>query len=99
MQPRRATQLRVVSLIPPLLVELCGGSWQVEAPVDAVDLELARYPQSRIVRDVLGTLDAAEIRARARSLEPELEEIFVFRASVGALFGIRRRDGTRLALK
>lgn len=67
--------------------------------MDAVDRELARYPGSPIIRDVLGTLDPRAIRTRIRGLEPDVEEIFCFRASVGALFGIRRRDGTRLSLK
>jgi hypothetical protein len=67
--------------------------------LDAIDRELARYPGSPIIRDVLGTVDPDEIRARVRGFEPDLEEIFWFSASVGALFGVRRRDGTRLALK
>src|SRR2546425_12153868 len=67
--------------------------------VDAIDAALAEDPASPIVLDVLGTLDAGEIRARVRELEPDLEDVFSFRASVGALFGVRRRDGTRVALK
>jgi len=51
------------------------------------------------VLDVLGTLEADAVRARARGLEPEAEEIFFFGASVGALFGVRRRDGSRVAIK
>ena len=49
--------------------------------------------------DVLGTLDARAIRARVRELEPETAEIFRFEASVGALFGVRLRDGSRVAVK
>jgi hypothetical protein len=67
--------------------------------VDGVDIFLRRYPASPVVADILGTLDADEIRARMRELEPELEEIFFFAASVGAIFGVRRRDGTRVAIK
>ena len=67
--------------------------------VDGVDKLLRRYPDSPVIRDVLGTLDAAEIRARVRELEPETAEIFFFAASVGALFGVIRRDGTRVAIK
>lgn len=48
---------------------------------------------------MLGTLDPEEIRAVARRHEPETEEIFFFTASVGALFGVRRRDGSRVAIK
>jgi hypothetical protein len=67
--------------------------------VDAVDRHLATYPSSPVVLDVLGTLDADEIRARARRLEPDLEEIFFFDASVGATFGVRLAGGERRALK
>jgi hypothetical protein len=67
--------------------------------MDGVDTYLATYPESPIVLDVLGTADADEIRARAFDLDPEAVEIFFFAASVGALFGIRRRDGTRVAMK
>jgi hypothetical protein len=67
--------------------------------VDAVDKLLRRYPDSPIVEDVLGTLDAGEIRARVAELDPTCEEIFYFAASVGALFGLRRRDGSRVAMK
>ena len=52
-----------------------------------------------MVRDVLGTDDADEIRAVAARAEPELAEIFHFGVSVGATFGIRRRDGTCVAVK
>jgi hypothetical protein len=67
--------------------------------VDGVDTFLRRNPDSPIAKDVLGTLDAREIRARVAELDPESEEIFFFRASVGALFGLRRRDGSRVAMK
>lgn len=67
--------------------------------VDGVDKFLRRYPDSPVVEDVLGTLDVGEIRARVRELDPESEEIFFFAASVGALFGLRRRDGSRVAMK
>jgi hypothetical protein len=67
--------------------------------VDGVDKLLRRYPDSPVVEDVLGTLDADEIRALVRELEPETAEIFFFAASVGALFGVLRRDGVRIAIK
>jgi hypothetical protein len=67
--------------------------------VDAVGRFLRRNPDSPVVRDVLGTVDERAIRQRARELDPEAEEIFFFTASVGALFGIRRRDGSRVAVK
>jgi hypothetical protein len=67
--------------------------------VDGVDMFLRRYPDSPVVMDVLGTLDARAIRSRVRELEPETAEIFRFEASVGALFGVRLRDGSRVAVK
>jgi hypothetical protein len=39
--------------------------------VDGVDKLLRRYPDSPIIEDVLGTLDADEIRLRVHELEPE----------------------------
>ena len=67
--------------------------------VDGVDKFLRRYPDSPVVEEVLGTLDPGEIRARVHGLDPEVTEIFYFAASVGALFGVRRRDGDRVAIK
>src|SRR5205823_4705715 len=49
--------------------------------------------------DLLGTLDAGEIRAKAFALDPDAARIFFFGASVGALFGLERRDGTCVAMK
>jgi hypothetical protein len=66
---------------------------------DGVDKLLRRYPESPIIEDLLGTLDAGEIRAHVHELEPDTMEIFYFAASVGALFGVRRRDGSRVAIK
>jgi hypothetical protein len=67
--------------------------------LDGVDKLLRRYPESPVIQDVLGTLNPAEIRARVHALEPETDEIFFFAASVGALFGVIRRDGSRVAIK
>jgi aminoglycoside phosphotransferase (APT) family kinase protein len=67
--------------------------------VDGVGTWLARYPDSPVVLDVLGTGDADEIRALVRELVPETDEIFWFRASVGAVFGVRTSAGERIALK
>jgi hypothetical protein len=66
---------------------------------DGVDKLLRRYPESPIIESLLGTLDAGEIRAHVHELEPDTAEIFYFAASVGALFGVRRRDGSRVAIK
>jgi hypothetical protein len=67
--------------------------------VDGIDAHLQRYPDSVVVRDVMGTAEPAQLRAQVASVEPEVEEIFFFTASVGALFGVRRRDGSRVAVK
>jgi hypothetical protein len=67
--------------------------------VDAVDTYLRTYPASPIVLDVLGTLEPDEIRSRAFALVPDATEVFFFAASVGALYGVRRRDGSRVAVK
>ena len=67
--------------------------------MDGVDIFLRRYPASPIVADVLGTVDAGEIRALVRELEPDTSEVFFFAASVGAIFGVCTRDGSRVAIK
>src|SRR6478609_8621167 len=66
---------------------------------DAIDRFLASHPGSPIVLDLLGTLDADEIRAQVRALDPAAREVFFFGASVGALFGLCRDDGSRVAMK
>jgi hypothetical protein len=67
--------------------------------VDGVDTFLRLHPGSPIVLDVLGTVDADEIRARVHALDPEVREVFFLTASVGALFGVVRTDGSRVAIK
>src|SRR5205085_714443 len=56
------------------------------ASVDGVDTYFARYRDSPIVLDVLGTADPDEVRAIARGAVPDADEIFLFECSVGALF-------------
>lgn len=67
--------------------------------MDAIDTYLSTYPALPVVLDVLGTSDPEEIRARAIAVEPDAVEVFYFAASVGALFGVRRADGSRVAIK
>jgi hypothetical protein len=67
--------------------------------VDAIDDFLRRYPGSPVVLDVLGTLDANEIRARVHELDSAASDVFFFAASVGAVFGLLRNDGSRVAMK
>ena len=64
-----------------------------------IDAHLQRYPDSVVVLDVMGTADPTQLRAQVKAVEPEAEEVFFFTASVGALFGVRRRDGSRVAVK
>lgn len=67
--------------------------------MDGIDRYLQRYPGSPIVLDVLGTLDAEAIRMRVHELDPRVDEVFYFAASVGAVFGLLRNDGSRVAMK
>lgn len=67
--------------------------------MNAIGAFLERYPGSPVILDVLGTLDPAKIRARVDALVPGAMEVFFFGASVGAVFGVRLRDGSRIALK
>lgn len=67
--------------------------------MDGIDAHLQRYPNSVVVLDVMGTADPTQLRAQLKAVEPEAEEVFFFTASVGALFGVRRRDGSRVAVK
>jgi hypothetical protein len=67
--------------------------------MDGIDAYLQRYPNSVVVRDVMGTTEPAQIRAQVEVVEPEAAEVFFFTASVGALYGVRRRDGSRVAVK
>src|SRR5690349_16559119 len=66
---------------------------------DAIGRFLESHPGSPVVLDLLGTLDPDQIRAQARALDASARDVFFFAASVGALFGIRRDDGSRVAMK
>jgi hypothetical protein len=57
------------------------------------------WPDARIERSILGTDDADEIWARVLAVCPDAVECFAYRASIGVLFGLRLRDGARVALK
>lgn len=67
--------------------------------MDGIDRYFQRHPDSPIVLDVLDTLDDEKIRARVHELDPCVDEIFFFAVSVGAVFGLLRTDGTRVAMK
>ena len=57
------------------------------------------WPGALVERSIFGTDDPDEIWGRAVGACPEAVECFAFRVSVGALFGLRLRDGSRVALK
>jgi hypothetical protein len=57
------------------------------------------WPGARIERSVLGTDDPDAIWARVLEVCPDAVECFAYRASIGLLFGLRLRDGARVALK
>jgi hypothetical protein len=59
----------------------------------------AMWPDAPIERSIFGTDDPEAIWQRARELCPEAVECFAFEVSVGALFGLRLRDESRVALK
>jgi hypothetical protein len=57
------------------------------------------WPEARIERSIFGTDDPQAIWAQVLEACPDAVECFVFEVSVGALFGLRLRDGSRIALK
>ena len=57
------------------------------------------WPGARIERSIFGTDRPDEIWTRALAACPDAVECFAFEVSVGALFGLRLRDGSRVALK
>jgi hypothetical protein len=67
--------------------------------MDGIDDFLQRFPDSPVILDLLGTVDADEIRALVDALEPRVAEVFSCTASVGAVFGVRLLDGSRVAIK
>jgi hypothetical protein len=50
-------------------------------------------------RSIFGTDDWEEIWRQVREVCPEAEDCFTFEVSIGACFGLRLRDGSRIALK
>ncbi|MDP8911682.1 MAG: hypothetical protein M3M94_06425 [Actinomycetota bacterium] len=57
------------------------------------------WPGAKVERSIFGTADPVEIWRAVQELCPEAEEAFHFEVSVGALVGLRLRDGSRVALK
>jgi hypothetical protein len=56
-------------------------------------------PEAPIERSIFGTDDPNEIWAQVLELCPEAASCFAFEVSVGAVFGLVLRDGSRVALK
>jgi hypothetical protein len=57
------------------------------------------WPDARVERSIFGTDDAHAIWAQVLAACPDAVECFAFEVSVGALLGLRLRDGSRIALK
>jgi hypothetical protein len=57
------------------------------------------WPEALVERSIFGTGDPERIWAQVLDVCPEAVECFALEVSVGALFGLRLRDGSRVALK
>jgi hypothetical protein len=57
------------------------------------------WPGAPIERSIFGTADATEIWAQVLEFCPDAASCFAFEVSVGAVFGLVLRDGSRIALK
>lgn len=57
------------------------------------------WSEALVERSIFGTDDPKRIWRRVREVCPEVADCFAFEVSVGALFGLRLRDGSRVALK
>jgi hypothetical protein len=57
------------------------------------------WPDALVERSILGTGDPEEIWRLALAACPDAVNCFAFEASVGVLFGLLLRDGSRVALK
>jgi hypothetical protein len=57
------------------------------------------WPDARVERSIFGTDDPEAIWAQVVETCPEVKGCFEFKVSIGAMFGIELRDGSRVALK
>ena len=57
------------------------------------------WPDPKVERSIFGTADPEAIWGQVLEACPEAEDCFAFRVSIGALFGLQLRDGSRVALK
>lgn len=67
--------------------------------MDAVERALEDIGARTIAADLLGTADSVAIRAWLRACEPDAVEIIHFSLGVGVTVGVRRADGSSIALK
>src|SRR5439155_2896733 len=59
----------------------------------------SRWPDPKVERSIFGTADPGAIWEQVLEMCPEAVGCFAFRVSIGALFGLELRDGSRVALK
>jgi hypothetical protein len=57
------------------------------------------WPEAPVERSIFGTEDPVAIWAQVLEACPDAVECFAFEVSVGARFGLRLRDGSRIGLK
>jgi hypothetical protein len=57
------------------------------------------WPDAAVERSIFGTEEPDAIWGSVREICPEAVDCFAFEVSVGALFGLRLHDGSRVALK
>ena len=57
------------------------------------------WPEALVEQSIFGTDDPDRIWEQVLEVCPEAVDCFAFEVSVGALFGVRLRDGSRVALK
>ena len=57
------------------------------------------WPDALVERSIFGTDDPEAIWAQVAAAVPDAQDAFAFRVSVGAVVGVLRRDGSRVAVK
>jgi hypothetical protein len=57
------------------------------------------WPDPKVERSIFGTADPEAIWEQVRETCPDALGCFAFKVSIGALFGLELRDGSRVALK
>jgi hypothetical protein len=57
------------------------------------------WPDAKVERSIFGTDDPDAIWEHVLAVCPDAKECFAFRVSIGGMFGVELRDGSRIALK